>query len=458
MQPKSPPTRRFSLATLVSFSLHLRDSLREVANSRSTLALTSESSLRRVFNWDTCRARDVFNGELVEVLGASLTLLMSLWMSVSLVVTLANPSSSYDRTVSSAVEAECLTFFRASTWPVIDLTSECTDPIVRLWDFSFSWQWLHFASISSSWVFKFFCPSSSSCISWLSLAWFSRRVLSSERKFSGSFTCNAGVLLNGASPTLNGVSNRESSVGAWHTSVSCGLGVGGTDASAARAGAGTVGWVTTGVAWSATGCAWTSSWAAGETGWGHPAAGWLKPLLYLRSCFVCNRQMSLQRVPLCFSFQGELCHFLGNLVMQVRLRLALGQGSCAGCQDVHLRITDYYFLEGLATVALGYVGARLELTGKLSFAGPTLEWRGSLMMLCQHVVFYNLNFPHSLAGLTHVERWRLHVCPVNYFSGYGACQGGLQTNNTVIKGLYLDLCFWSDLVALGAHFNLAVPA
>ena len=113
----SPPTRRFSLATLVSFSLHLRDSLREAANSLSTLALTLESSLRRVFNWDSCHARDVFNGELVEVLGASLTLLMSLWMSVSLVVTLANPSSSRDHTVvSSAVEAKCLTsFFRAST-------------------------------------------------------------------------------------------------------------------------------------------------------------------------------------------------------------------------------------------------------------------------------------------------------------------------------------------------------
>ena len=215
---------------------------------------------------------------------------MSLWISVSLVVTLANPSSSRDRmVVSSAVEVECLTsFLRASTWSVMDLTSECTDAIVRLWAFSFSWQWLHFESILSSWAFRFFCPSSSSCISWLSFACFSRRFFSSDHRSSDWLISRMGLLLNGANPTLKGVSNRESSVGVWHTNVSCGLGVGGTDASAGGTDAGTIGWLTTGVVWSVISCAWMSSCAAGETdttleGWGHPAAGWLKPLLYSRS-------------------------------------------------------------------------------------------------------------------------------------------------------------------------------
>ena len=167
--------------------------------------------------------------------------------------------------------------------------------------------------------------------------------------------------------------------------------------------------------------------------------------------------MGLQRVSLCFPFQGELCHFLGNLVLKVKLRLTLGQGSCAGCQDVHLRVTDYDLFESLATVALGYVGAHHEFTGKLPFTGHTLEQRGSLMMLHQHVVFNDHNFPHSLVGRVCIE-WHLHVGPVNDFNGHSACHGGLQTNNTVIKGLYLDLCFWSDLIALCAHFNLTVPS
>ena len=130
---------------------------------------------------------------------------------------------------------------------------------------SFSWQRSHFDSISSSCALNFFCPSNNSCISWLSFACFSRRVFSSECRSSDSSIFSEGVLLNGASPMLKGVSSRESFVSAWHSNMSWGLGVGGTDASAGRAGAGTVGWVTNGVVWSAAGCAWTSSCAAGET-------------------------------------------------------------------------------------------------------------------------------------------------------------------------------------------------